>query len=423
MGLHRSAKARGPAHAVPGGGEEPAGLELVTTRTRPSRSTRRCSGFLGPASGTGSPLASAAGAGPKVPCSAKAATLAGEDGIASVSTAGSGHPSLPRAGAARGQLLIGLGDLAGGPFESVASAVSDDGSVVVGESIGSISQYEIGRSAVRWTLAGDVVTGMASLGWLAPSSHESHAYAVSSDGGIVAGTSTDPADSLAFRWTQADGMRRIEDLAGGMVRSSGLGVSDAGRVVGECYDAGGAKACFADEEQFATLADPFSAPITGSAEAITPDGVFVAGTRDTQEGREAFRWSATDLARGEGAITELGDLEGGAFASTAHAISDDGSTVVGSSEVGGGTEAFRWTEAGGIVSLGDLPGGSVNAVATAASADGSLIVGRANDASGSRAFAWDAAHGMRHLTDLLDDRGVETTGWRSGGTAPRHQDR
>lgn len=97
--------------------------------------------------------------------------------------------------------------------------------------------------------------------------------------------------------------------------------------------------------------------------------------------------------------------------------------VVGSSEVAGGTEAFRWTEAAGIVSLGDLPGGSVNAVATAVSADGSLIVGRASDASGSRAFAWDAAHGMRHLTDVLDDRGVETIGWRSGGTAPRHQDR
>ena len=53
----------------------------------------------------------------------------------------------------------------------------------------------------------------------------------------------------------------------------------------------------------------------------------------------------------------LGDLPGGDFKSAAYAISADGSVVAGQSSSASGSEAFRWTLAGGIVGLGDLAGG------------------------------------------------------------------
>lgn len=42
--------------------------------------------------------------------------------------------------------FVGLGDLDGGPFGSVASAISADGSAVVGFSVN-----EFGREAFRWS--------------------------------------------------------------------------------------------------------------------------------------------------------------------------------------------------------------------------------------------------------------------------------
>ena len=49
-------------------------------------------------------------------------------------------------------MFMGLGDLAGGAFRSTASAVSADGSTVVGSSIGD-STYNGGHEAIRWTRA------------------------------------------------------------------------------------------------------------------------------------------------------------------------------------------------------------------------------------------------------------------------------
>ena len=70
----------------------------------------------------------------------------------------------------------------------------------------------------------------------------------------------------------------------------------------------------------------------------------------------------------------LGDLPGGSFFSEAHAVSADGSVVVGSSAAASSTEAFRWTRAQGMVGIG-FPEGTVASAATDVSADGSVIVG------------------------------------------------
>ncbi len=101
-------------------------------------------------------------------------------------------------------------------------------------------------------------------------------------------------------------------------------------------------------------------------------------------------------------ITALGDLVGGIFSSTARAVSDDGSVVVGSSVGANGIEAFRWTSATGMQGLGDLPGGVFYSEAHGVSADGSVIVGSSNstDANREQAFRWTEGTGMTGLGDL-----------------------
>jgi probable HAF family extracellular repeat protein len=71
--------------------------------------------------------------------------------------------------------IVGLGDLPGGDFYSSATAVSSDGSVVVG--FGETSE---GRRAFRWTES----EGMVDIGNL-PGYSEAHA--VSSDGSVIVG--------------------------------------------------------------------------------------------------------------------------------------------------------------------------------------------------------------------------------------------
>jgi probable HAF family extracellular repeat protein len=127
------------------------------------------------------------------------------------------------------------------------------------------------------------------------------------------------------------------------------------------------------------------------------------------------------LAWGQPALAQptfmgLGDLTGGADSSSAYAVSDDGSTVVGTSQTASGSEAFRWTSGGGMVGLGDLPGGSSGSGAYDVSADGSVVVGRGNGSSGGEAFRWTSGSGIVGLGDLpgggfdSSSRGVTSDG-------------
>jgi probable HAF family extracellular repeat protein len=68
--------------------------------------------------------------------------------------------------------MVGLGDLPGGVFESTATAVSADGSVIVGTGASAS-----GNQAFRWTGGG----GMQGLGALPGGVFLSGAYGVSAD--------------------------------------------------------------------------------------------------------------------------------------------------------------------------------------------------------------------------------------------------
>lgn len=93
----------------------------------------------------------------------------------------------------------------------------------------------------------------------------------------------------------------------------------------------------------------------------------------------------------------LGDLPGGSAGSTATAVSTDATTVVGYAEGATGTQAVRWTEAGGLQGLGqpaaDVPFSRANGV----SANGAVIAGTATTNNGGRAFRWTEAGGFQTL--------------------------
>ena len=250
--------------------------------------------------------------------------------------------------------MVGLGDLTGGGFQSVANGISADGSVVVGHGLSAS-----GVEAFRWTSGG----GMVGLGDLAGGTFQSIANGVSADGSVVVGRGFPASDIEAFRWTSGSGMVGLGDLAGGSFSSDANGVS--------------------------------------------ADGSVVVGTGNSASGIEAFRWTS-----GNGMVG-LGDLAGGTFDSRANDVSADGSVVVGSGTSASGFEAFRWTSGGGMVGLGDLAGGSFYSEANGVSADGSFVVGRAiPPRAGDEAFFWTQSSGIQSIKNLLSQSvGAALNGW------------
>lgn len=229
--------------------------------------------------------------------------------------------------------LVQIGDLPGWDFYSIASDVSYDGSVIVGQ-----SKSSNGFEAFRWTHS----TGMQGLGDLPGGEFDSRGFAVSPDGSIVVGKSNSASGREAFIWTESTGMIGLGTLPGSW-ESSAYGVTEDGSiVVGRCFS-----------------------------------------------GRsEAFRWTAST------GMVGLGVLPGWSN-SWARDVSADGSVVVGCCMTGVGWEAFIWDESNGMRNLKevlendfglDLTGWTLN-YANGVSADGTVIVGRGDNPAGERE-AW-----------------------------------
>src|SRR5690606_5471979 len=130
-----------------------------------------------------------------------------------------------------GGTVQGLGFLDGG-WDSRATAVSADGSTVVGSSWRSDENEE----AFRWTQAG----GMQGLGFLDGEKTFSYALDVSGEGSVVVGKAIAvDFPSSAFIWTEADGMRRLQDVLeddyetdlNGWTLISAEAVSDDGSII------------------------------------------------------------------------------------------------------------------------------------------------------------------------------------------------
>jgi probable HAF family extracellular repeat protein len=242
--------------------------------------------------------------------------------------------------------MINLGTLGG--TNALASGVSADGSVVVGNSDVAAGGFH----AFRWT--GGVMSDLGTLGGL-----NSYGSGVSADGSVVVGSSQFAGGGAlyhAYRWT------------GGVM-------TDLGTLGGS----------------------------SSSALATSADGSVVVGSSSTAGNAafQAFRWTS-----GAGMVN-LGTL--GGTNSQANGLSADGLVVVGSSDIaGGGFHPFRWT--GGVMTdLGSLGG---NSSAYGVSADGSVVVGYSQIGVGApnHAFRWTAGSGMMDLNTLLTNAGVNMNG-------------
>lgn len=253
--------------------------------------------------------------------------------------------------------MLNLGVLPSGNF-STANDVSGDGAVIVGSGLAG------GFRAWRWT-AQDGMT------LFLPGTNSSSAYGVSDDGLVIVGQD----NSLAFRWSAADGMTDL-GLFDGDGRSEARATNaDGSVVVGHSMNSNNGQS-----RAFRWTAQDGKVQIGGLytfAFGVSADGAVVVGSSDSY----AYRWTQ------DGGIQSLGALAGGTN-SFAYDISADGTTIVGSSEAADGRFAFRWTEQDQMVSLGVLDGG-VESYAYGVSGDGSVVVGYSETTDGDyRAFLW-----------------------------------
>jgi probable HAF family extracellular repeat protein len=289
--------------------------------------------------------------------------------------------------------LTPLGDLPGGQFDSRATAVSADGSIVFGT-----TNTASGTQTFRW----NVGTGMVSLGTL-PGTTFSEPRSVSGDGSVLVGYSGNAlptAQFQAYRWTAGTGMVGLGVLPGDTF-SSAAGVSgDGSVVVGVSRSDPSSPKAFRWISGSGMLAlGTLPGDTTSEARGISADGSVIVGT----SGDEAFRHTA-----GPGMVG-LGTLPGDTT-SRALGISADGSTIVGDS-TSGLSEAFHWAAGTGMVGLGTLPFTN-DSIATGVSGNGSVIVGTVFD-EGDFAFIWTANSGMQYLDSVLAANGVNPAadGW------------
>ncbi len=228
--------------------------------------------------------------------------------------------------------FVDLGNLGGD--ETVARGISDDGSVIVGNSNTSAGAL---TRAFRWENG-----VMQDLGTIRPGN--TRAWAISGDGQVVVGNS----GSLAFRWDNTNGMSDLGNLGGQSSRASAAN-RDGSVIVGYSATSGALDDYHAFRwtelngmQDLGTLGGN-----TSFANDINADGSVIVGKAQQADGADrAFLW--TDAT----GMTSLGVLSG-TTSSEATGVSDDGKTVVGTS----GNRAFIWNESfvlPGLAGMQDL---------------------------------------------------------------------
>ena len=310
-------------------------------------------------------------------------------------------------------IFSGLGDLAGGEFASHATAVDDNGRVVVGW-----SETDEGEQAFRWSPG----SGLEAL-----PGEGSRAHDVSPDGTQVAGrvaTPEEPEDQVAVVWSDDDSFR----VLGGFPEPEApftffmwdaTVALNTGSAYGNCVQRG----AYGDLlGTYADVSGDFDLVNLGSGRSgyindADASGFFV-GERIPPNHHHDGSWGSVAVAS-DG--VELGYPQGtGCFVphdcrSAAWAFSADHSVIVGTSVVplpcGGPIcpgplydTAFVYTAGEGMLGLPDIEGGEEASGAYTVDASGRVIGGFGTTSGGRRAVVW-VDRPPRLLHDVVLDQG------------------
>lgn len=257
-------------------------------------------------------------------------------------------------------------------------------------------------SLVPSTLAGSPgVAFFTPLGHNEGSPPESRATAISADGTTVVGTTRNGSTLVGFVWTTADGLRPLAELDETLSGEIPTDVSADGTFIltGSLRwsSMGGA----------IPLIDPTGEINLVQAVGMSADGHAITGIGWLAKagGTVTFRWTEATGVVSAGALqNDLGFSDAAGIS-----ISDDGGVFAGQSmSTGFSVEPVRWTAMTGLTGLGDVPGGEFYAIAWGISGDGSTLVGdaRMTQPAGDEAFLWRADTGFV-LLDPLHGTGLQ----------------
>ncbi|UHQ20742.1 hypothetical protein LVB87_06255 [Lysobacter sp. KIS68-7] len=291
-----------------------------------------------------------------------------------------------------------------------ATDVSDDGHVIVGHMAVAPKPGEFSArpAAARWSEEDglQIVPGTREVGGFPR---------VNGTGDVVyAGFADGAGVSWAGRWRVGDASGT--PLSGGNIPLSscddgGSSVYDIAKdgeiVVGIAYRGVGCTSPFAFRWTEATGYQAVGGvgPMT-RANAVSADGLTIAGWNDGHRafgGRQGVWWN-----RGRQAFASPSPGNPYQFWGEAHAVSHDGTVIVGGR--GGGDAAMPWraTRTGERRVLGRLdPGGDSSGIATVVSRDGTAVFGFFRSAFDRPAFVWTEVLGMMNLAEFLSGQGAE----------------
>lgn len=268
--------------------------------------------------------------------------------------------------------LNNFGAMPGMPNQSWARGISGNGQVVVGA---AASTLDVDERAYRYT-------GGSSLEILGVQAGYTRSYAqdASFNGDVVVGRSEIGGfgdAGQAFRWTSTTGLVGLGYLQPGQSYSEAAAVSrDGAVVVGHVRQTTGSNQAFVWREGTGMVGLPgLDATNDGQARGIDATGAVIVGhSRPGPFQRAATMWV-------NGIPVNLG-VPTGFVRSTANAVNDNGSVVVGQLD-GIGQTAAIWTPSRGMEPLSaylsfhgiTVPSGINLLTATAVSADGRTIAG------------------------------------------------
>ncbi len=273
------------------------------------------------------------------------------------------------------------------PEGSRATAVSDDGTVILGDMPDPKSPDPmIGETAAIWTAS----TGWQSLGYLpnaldCPS--RSNGYELSADGTVAVGLSWNGCSGRGFRWTQATGMQELQFIGLGGNRASVLS-ADGNLIGGFAQGTSSRTPAIWNGLLTGETLDP-TAAARGEVMGINDAGTIMLGTWATTESENrAVKWTFT-MSGWQRQILGTGSMQN-LWVGIPMDISDQGTIVGFDFRLG---NRVAWLLEGGVPPYLDLKtyvnahGGAVPPADTlpvcqAISANGRRIIGH----GGSRAW-------------------------------------